>query len=62
MFENIRVFNFTNQLDLRKEEKSTTGNVLESPAQFYAQEHTVNVPFPAHQIFRKPRRIGMRGG
>ena len=24
--------------------------------------HTVNVPIPAHQIFRKPRRMGMRGG
>ena len=21
-----------------------------------------NIPFPAHQIFRKPRRIGMRSG
>ena len=24
--------------------------------------HTVNAPFPAHQIFRKPRHMGMRGG
>ena len=25
-------------------------------------KHTVNVPIPAHQIFRKPRHMGMHGG